>query len=433
MPAGVSAQAGHRIYGRVHMVSGQIHEGFIRWDRNEGGWADLLDGTKELPAFEYQDWWRLAHPGDERRDRVIELAGYRITWDDHDPDLPSSVESGIRFGHLRRLTPSPSDSDRALLELKSGLEVELSGGSTDLGPELRQIQVVDSRGGVVELEWEDLAFVEFLQAPSSASSGDARLHGTVTLRDGSRFQGYLAWDVDKILSSDLLEARDADDRRRSVPFSRIVSIRPTDRGAVVALRDGERMELFGTDDVDDGNDGIVVSDPGLGQVEIDWEEMESVRFHRPEPGGPWDSFAGGDRLFGTVLTSDSTRLTGWIRWDGDEEYEWEMLNGRAGGVEFQVELGLVSTIQRYRSASVTVTVGPTGADVDHPVEEGSKVTLRDGRVLVVDGSNDVDESNHGVFVLPQEFGHSPDDEDALWIMVRWGDFLALNLDEGEGS
>ncbi len=127
-PPSLRAQEVDRIWGRVQTVSGQIHEGFIRWDRNEGSWVDQLDGSKEHRPFEFQDWWKISHPGDRRRDRVIELAGYRITWDDDEPDFPDTAESGIRFGHIRRLTVV--EGEVARLELRSGSVVE-SGGWSD--------------------------------------------------------------------------------------------------------------------------------------------------------------------------------------------------------------------------------------------------------------------------------------------------------------
>ena len=59
------AQEDDRIWGRITTVSGDVLEGFIRWDRNEGSWVDRLDGSKEMTPFQYQEWWRLAHPEDE--------------------------------------------------------------------------------------------------------------------------------------------------------------------------------------------------------------------------------------------------------------------------------------------------------------------------------------------------------------------------------
>jgi len=428
-PAAVRAQEVDRIWGRVHTVSGEIHEGFIRWDRNEGSWVDQLDGSKEATSFRFQDWWRLAHPEDQRRDRVVELAGYRITWDDDEPEFPSSIESGVRFGHIRRLIV---DDDVARLELRSGTGVELEGGSTDLGRDLREVLVRTSLGNVVELEWEDLERVEFMPAPPDARAGSHRLHGTVEPKEGPSFTGYISWDADEILASDTLDGEDSDGRRQEILFGRITGIRPTGDGAEITLSNGDRVELFGDDDVDDGNDGIQVSDPGLGLVDMDWDEIERVRFHPPEVAVGLDAFDGGHRLRGTVVTADSTELSGWIRWDGDEEYSWELLDGWDGGVSFDIEFTHIATIEKFIGQNVTVNVGPTGVSVSHPVKEGAQVTLRDGRVFELFDSNDVDESNHGIFVLEPGEGRSPDDEEAEWVMVRWEDFREIRFQRGEG-
>jgi hypothetical protein len=428
-PVSLRAQEVDRIWGRVHTVSGEIHEGFIRWDRNEGSWVDQLDGSKGLVPFQFQDWWKLAHPEDQQRDRIIELAGYRITWDDDEPVFPSSVESGIRFGHIRRLTV---EGDTARLELRSGLVVELEGGATDLGGDLREILVKEPQGDVVELEWEDLEVVEFMAAPPAARAGDRRLHGTVELLEGPPFTGYISWDVDEVLTSDTLDGEDSEGRQREILFGRIAEIRPKGDGAEITLTDGEKVELSGSDDVDDGNDGIQISDPGLGLVDVDWDEIEKVGFHPPETPVGLDAFDGGRRLRGTVVTADSTELTGWIRWDGDEAYSWELLDGRDGDLSFDVEFGQIASIERHHGENNSINLGPTGMSVTHLVTQGAQITLRDGRVLQLDGSNDVDDTNHGIFVMEDEIGSSPDDEEAEWVMVKWEDFLVVRFEWGEG-
>jgi hypothetical protein len=39
----VRAQDDDRIWGQLHTTSGDVYEGFIRWDRNEGSWVDIID------------------------------------------------------------------------------------------------------------------------------------------------------------------------------------------------------------------------------------------------------------------------------------------------------------------------------------------------------------------------------------------------------
>jgi hypothetical protein len=430
----LQGQESDRIWGRVTTVSGDLHEGFIRWDRNEAVWADVLDGSKDFSPFQFEDWWNLANPGNRERDRVIELAGYRITWDDDEPEFPDSHESGIRMGHIRRL--SVVDTDRALLELRSGLTVELEGGATDLGRDLREILVTEATGGVVELEWEELQSVEFGPAPPQSRAPGRRLHGTLVHDGGTRFTGFVAWDMQKALSTDTLEGYDSEDVRRQILFSRIASVRPMRRGAEITLQGGETLQLFGRDDVDDSNDGILISDPLLGLVEVDWEEMDHINFHPPaevQGASGLGGFDGGRRLRGTVITADSTEVSGWVRWDGDEEFTWELLDGYFAGVSYDIEFGKIASIERTLGITTAVEVGPTGVNVSTEDEEGSKVTLWDGRVFELTGSNDVDESNDGIYVLREGSGRSPEDPEAEWVMVKWEDFRSVRFEREGGQ
>jgi hypothetical protein len=426
----LEAQESDRIWARILTTSGQTHEGFIRWDRNELSWADILDGSKDFSPFQFEDWWDLAHPGDRQRDRVIELAGYRITWDDDEPEFPDTHESGIRVGHVSRLTPS--GNDRALLQLKSGKVVELESGATDLGDNLREILVTERGGGVVELGWEDLQEVEFSAAPAGIRAPDRRLHGTLELGGGSRFTGFITWDMQKALTSDTLVGYDEEDDRREILFGRIAAIEPIRGGAEITLSDGETVELFGTDDVDDDNDGILISDPTLGSLEVGWDEMESVRFHPFQGSLGFGDFDGGRRLRGTVMTSDSTELTGFVRWDGDEEFTWELLDGYYEGVGFDIEFGKIASIERDLGMSTAVEVGPTGVNVETEVVEGARVTLWDGRSFDLTGSNDVDDDNDGIFLLQDGSGQSPDDTEAEWVMVKWTDFRSIRFHREDG-
>lgn len=367
--------AGDRIWARITTAGGGVVEGFVRWDRNEGSWADLLDGYRELPEEYRLEAQRL---GAAERERSVEVFGVRVTWEE-EPEWPGTAESGVRFGHVRRLTVV--GEDRALLELRSGERVELSGGSTDLGPELRGVEVDDGRGGRVELTWSDLDTVEFGPAPPGRRPSAERLHGTVEDRRGHRYTGYLAWDLDEILTSDVLDGEEEGERRR-IPFGDVAAVEPDgSRGSRVTLRDGRVIVLRGSDDVAGGNRGIQVADPALGQARVPWNAVRSVRFHPPERPATWSDFDGGLRLRGVVRTEEGTETAGTLRWDNDESWSWEILDGRRGDVDLDIELGRVARIEK-RSP------------------EGARVTLRDGRTLELEGSNDVNRDNKGIFVTP---------------------------------
>jgi hypothetical protein len=69
-------------------------------------------------------------------------------------------------------------------------------------------------------------------------------------------------------------------------------------------------------------------------------------------------------------------------------------------VDYDVELARVLSIERS---------GPSAV----------RVALRDGRSLHLEGSNDVDERNQGIFVLA---------EGRDTVLVPWSDFARLTLD-----
>jgi hypothetical protein len=387
-----------RLYGRVVTASGDVFEGFIRWDKNEGSWDDLLNGMKDLPSTNRRDAERLR--GSTGADRTFNILGLRISWDRDEDDQLSSSDSGIRFGHVRSLTVL--DDDRALLLLKNGEEIELSQGSTDIGSDSRGIEVEDRRHGVTTLQWDDVDVIEFMPAPAGLEPAALRLYGTLEDRFGNVYTGWVAWDVDEIFTTDILNGEDRRGRRREIRFGEIAAIeRASSSAARVTLTDGEEILLDGSNDVDSSNRGIQVSDPDLGQVQVDWDAFESLRFEQAPSGSSYERFDGGHRLRGTVITDTGERLTGELRWDNDEEWSWEILDGRYSGIVYDVELGKVRHVRRDGL-------------------RGSTVTLIDGRVLDLEESNDVDEGNKGIYVTPA--GRET-------VLVRWDEFREVTFDQ----
>lgn len=390
-----------RLYGRVVTAGGEVYEGYIRWDRNEGSWADLLNGSKEIPWENVRDAERLEDRSYRRdRERSVRVLGLRISWsEDDEDDYPTSASSGIRFGHIRSLMVM--GDQRARLTLKSGEEVDLEGGSTDIGDDLRHLLIEDPERGEVELRWRDLDTVEFMQAPAEiAAPSTDRLYGTLRTRRGLEFTGWVAWDVDEILGSDILDGEEHG-RSRKIPFDRIAAIEQAgSSGARVILRNGEEIRLRDSNDVDSGNRGIAISDPALGQVSVEWDDFDALTFEDPPSGGgEYDDFDGGRPLYGTVETEDGERYTGRIRWDNDEAFTWEILDGNAEDAELDVEFGQIRSIRREGWRS-------------------SEVVLLDGRTFDVEGSNDVDDDNKGIYLTL---------EDGETLLVPWRDFREVTF------
>jgi hypothetical protein len=416
-PLSLGAQGAGRIWGRVETKDGKTIEGFIRWDRNEGSWVDLLNGSRRLSleGVDFRVWNDGADSAEVPRDRVIDYKGMRISWPDNLEGFPGRTASGVRFGHIRRLVPTGDDSAR--VELKSGEVVELSGGSTDLGREVRKIVVEAAGQREAHLDWSDLAAIDFGPAPEGGRPPGERIHGTVWDRQGERFTGFIGWDEDKILTTDELVGRGTGGERK-IPFGRISFIERTAEGALVVTTDGDSLHLTGAEDVTARNDGIEVSDPDLGSVEMGWRQMDSVRFRPPARVPGYDAFDGGHPLRGTVVTLSGRNLTGRIRFDAEEASTWEVLDGIADHITYDIDFSHIARIEPLRREPDQRGRGRI---------RGARVTLDDGRVVELEGSNDVDEGNKGVMVLTDEGAPRP------WILVHWKDVKQLRLDGTGGG
>ena len=386
-----------RLYGRVVTTDGSTYEGFIRWDENEGGWFDILSLSKRIPERNRRDAERLGWEP-ERRENRIEIFGIGISWDGDEAEIGSSAQSGIRFGHVSTLEPVGSGDVR--LVLKSGEEVVFDGGG-DVGSSMDGIVVEDPRGGQVELDWRDIDVIDFLGGPATASRWGERLYGTLETRDGDRFTGYITWDMDEIFTSDILDGEE-DGRDYEIPFGQIRSIeRYSSSAARVTLRDGGERVLRGSNDVDDDNRDIMVADPALGEVRVEWDELERVDFDSPPREVGLGAFDGGRRITGTVYARGGESHTGAIRWDNDEEYTWEILDGEIrDGVSLDIEFSAIRSIERT-------------------TYDASRVELKDGRSFELSDSNDVDEGNKGIYV---------ERSDGTLVLVPWDRFERVELD-----
>ncbi len=416
-PLPLGAQGTGRIWGRVETKDGKTVEGFIRWDRNEGSWVDLLNGSKHvtLEGVDFRIWNDAADSADVPRDRVIDYNGMRISWPDVLEGFPGWTASGVRFGHISRLVPEGKDSTR--VELKSGEVVEFSGGSTDLGREVRGIVVEAPGRRETDLKWSELASIAFGAAPEGTRPPGERIHGTVTDQQGDTFTGFIGWDTDKILSTDELVGRGAGGERK-IPFGRISSIERTQDGALVVTTGGDSLHLTGSEDVTARNDGIEVSDPNLGSVEMSWRRFRSVRFHPSARMPGYDAFDGGHPLRATVVTRAGRELAGRIRFDADEASTWEVLDGIGNHVTYDIDFAHIARIEPLRREEEKRGRGRI---------RGARVTLDDGRVVELTGSNDVDEGNKGVMVLTDGTGSRP------WILVHWEDVKELRFGGAGGG
>lgn len=421
-PPSLQAQHDDRMWGRVVTRDGDVHEGFIhvRAARSGGSWADVLPASREIPDAHYRDWLD-ATRGGERHTRVVELMGHRISWVEKHPAFVRASRAGIRFGHIAQLdfgegrstaivrprhAPRPAPGDTAARA--SGREVRIE--SVWRGAEVW----VDKGDSSARVRGRDLAQVEFGPAPPGRVPASPRLYGTVEDRNGRFFTGFVTWDRRGVLESHLLDGFwedvpglanpwNSDEYERSFRFADIRSLERTPCFARVTLGSDSVVELC-NEPLEPDPGPVQISDPSLGLVEVEWHAVRFLRFE-PSPGTPGrDAYDGGRPLHGTVVTREGEEISGRIRWDADEEWSWDMLQGDSEGVELSIEFGHVAHIERKEPG-------------------GARVTLRDGRSFHLTGGNDVDRDNRGTFIfsaaVEEPAGGRPAAE---WRYVAWEDF-----------
>ncbi|MBN2184945.1 MAG: hypothetical protein JW746_06420 [Candidatus Krumholzibacteriota bacterium] len=386
--AAAGADSDGRIYGKLTTVDGDIFEGMIRWDKNEGSWVDFLNGNKEL-----SDRKSSSHRKYRERRKKIKIFGILLGYTDSNSFYSNRSQSGIRMGHIETL--EVLDDNTVLLTLKSGKTLELESGSTDIGTGNREIVIEDAQEGEIGFDWDDLDRIDFMQAPSGLNSifGE-RLYGTVTTRRDDEFTGWIAWDIDESFTSDIIDGKEKH-RNRKIKFGKIASIeRHSSDSSVILMKNGSEFRLRGTNDVDRSNRGIIVTDMALGEVNIGWNDFERLDLKKPAKNYSYDQFDCGTYIEGTVFTSDGEEYTGRIRWDSDEEYTWEYIDGDYHDIDMDIEFSNIAEIEKSGSRS-------------------SIVTLWDGRSFRLRGSNDVDDDNKGIFI---EMENGDDSE------IYWDDF-----------
>jgi len=376
-----------RIYGKITTSDNEAFEGWIRWDKQETFWDDYLDGLRKEYIKSHLD------------DKIIMKVYGPFMVYRKKSQFRQNPRISIQFGHIELIEKTSSNS--AIITLKDARKIKVSPYGSDIGSGNRGIEIDDLNFGQIIIRWEEFEQAEFMKEPSEykdkKSDNDTyRLYGEVETWAGDLFEGYIMWDRDEVLSTDILDGKY---RRREmkIPFGNIQSIERDSRTSVVVqLRNDKRFSLSGGNDVGQGNRGLIVKDPVYGEIEIDWKDFSSVKFRKDVTKflKDYDDFDMGRPLYGEVYTKDDQQYKGYICWDNDECFTTDVLNGDYEDYEVNLEFSMIYSI-RYRSRSSSI------------------VETIDGKKLRLSGSNDVNSSNAGIYIMTK---------DGAETKIRWSDF-----------
>ncbi len=247
---------------------------------------------------------------------------------------------------------------------------------------------VDALDALKEIPPEVLREAESLDPAFAAAQQEARSLIAFGMR--------ITWDID--------DEEDAFQAPTAIRVGHIRSMQPLERRRVqMGLRDGSEIILARPSGWAAQGWGVVEIDPGAGadgaaEREVRWAEIERIDFFgRPTP----TRHPSQARLYGQVTTWDDGMLTGFITWDADEVLSGDVLDGRAEGVDHEIPFADISAIA-------------------FETDRSALVTRRDGRMLELRGTNDVNRANRGIVVHDPAFGRA---------IVQWESFKRLDLRE----
>ena len=277
-------------------------------------------------------------------------------------------------------------------------------------------------------------------AQAARQDNDGFLYGTVVTDSGKEYTGFLRWNADEEAFWDdlfhsaktklpYIDEVDRADRRRDRKkhtnikiFGFRVNVESDDwagddsRVFIARFGDIERITVKGDDaarldmkggeslDVEgyanDVGATILVKDAGLGEIELHWDNIDTIRF----AAAPRGADPGEQRLYGKLETRIGS-FEGFIQWDKEECLASDRLDGETEDGELSIPMGSIARIERHGS-------------------QGCEVTLKDGRDYRLRGSNDVNDDNRGIMVEDKRYGR---------VVIYWDEFDRLDFEDRKDS
>jgi hypothetical protein len=391
------------IYGKVYTTDDKVYEGPIRWGKEEVYWVDIFNAGKEKnPNLRYLSSRERERLDDKQNNWSYWSSGNVSRWFDNwgnswNRDNDYEHQFACQFGDIKSIIP---DGRKYVnIEMQNGDKISLKGdGYNDVGGE---IKIMDPEMGELEMDWNRIKKIEFMKTPKVIPNKFGKpLYGTVEAF-GEKFTGYIQWDHDERLNTDKLDG-DSDDGKLAIEFGKIESIERKGSRSYVKLKSGRELRMDGSNDVDNGNRGIIIMSKEMAAIDVAWREFDKVTFTENVSSSlaSYEQFGNQKPLTGSVVTKDGNTLAGKIVFDLDEESDYELLQGKQGDYEFTTpfrDIKKIEPISDYRCS----------------------IELKSGKKITLDDAQDVNERNQGVLVfVSKKTGPT---------YVRWEDVKAIDF------
>ena len=271
---------------------------------------------------------------------------------------------------------------------------------------------------------------------SQAANPEPTLYGTVTHENGQSVTGSIRWGDQESFLSDIFNGEKlsttgiehlSDDEKEAlenhqpgpkaqigglaitfksffgkeiklpkfnVHFGAIKKIEHSNGTFTVTLHDGSSFQT--NDQHNDTSDEVFVLNTEGETTAYEIEDLSSIVFSA----APENAKTFNDGIYGTV-NSELGTFYGRIMWDKDERTLSEKLDGNDESQEHDINFSAIKSIEKVNEGNA------------------AKVELKDGNTLVLKGTNDVNNSNRGIWIDNPETGR---------VEIKWQQFTKLNIE-----
>ncbi|HBO27276.1 hypothetical protein [Culturomica sp.] len=354
----------YRLYGHVYTVDNLTYTGYITWGKSNMYWIDLFRADK--PNNPYTHYFK-------SEERLI------FRNNGQDSPIPPTHLFSCRFGNIKSI--QPLSNSKAELEIKDGNTIQLNRGNyNDIGT---AIGIYSPDNTYATIRWDKITKVEFCSPDNDniAPEKNQPICGIIKTDQGI-YKGFITWDKDEKTAEATLDGQ-SQNGYRNLPFEVIQKITKNGNGCKVVLKNGKEYDMWGTNDVNTANRGIIVNMPNIGRVTIPWKNFEIFEATDIQDINilSYEDFGQPQRIYGEVTTRKGETYNGYMAYDLDEAMNFEILDGNNDNIIYEIPFKFVSSIEpkNYKYSFVTLT-------------KGGSLSLGD--------SPDVNNENSGMLVFP---------------------------------
>ena len=192
-------------------------------------------------------------------------------WNSEDRDYRHDYthQFACQFGEIKTLEPTGKNTPD--LVMQNGNKFTVSGeGYNDIGLDIR---VMDPEMGAVDIDWGRISKIEFMKTPKNLPNKFGKpLYGRLKPMAKNSQVTYNGIMMNAFPLTNWMATRMKGNL--SIEFDKIQSIERRGWYSQVTLKSGRQLRLDGSNDVNDGNRGIIVENKDFVSIDIPWREFE---------------------------------------------------------------------------------------------------------------------------------------------------------------